>query len=252
VDIGNLPESVLNDKDSYPLSDETIAEAVESLKEGRGAAVILTHPERALPLLRKAYAPAEADAKLIYAKALAVLGSNAGLETLIAQVRTASEWDEGWNFKGMGQFGAALSPLDELMVAMGRARDPKALPLIFEKMKLLDASSAFSHHRAVGLAAELIGDQSAAEPLADLLSKPGMTGHVHDDVAIAMEKGAPGGTNSEQTRRDSLRELLLARALYRCGDHNGIGEKILRAYAQDLRGHLARHAKAVLDEGQRG
>jgi hypothetical protein len=40
--------------------------------------------------------------------------------------------------------------------------------------------------------------------------------------------------------------LLLARALYRCGDYQGVGRKILETYAQDLRGHLARHAQAVL------
>jgi hypothetical protein len=54
--------------------------------------------------------------------------------------------------------------------------------------------------------------------------------------------------NAVHTRRESLRELLLARALYRLGDHQGIGEAILRAYTTDLRGHLARHAQAVLDE----
>ena len=50
------------------------------------------------------------------------------------------------------------------------------------------------------------------------------------------------------TRRESLRELFLARALYRLGDHNGVGAATLRAYATDLRGHLARHAQAVLNE----
>jgi hypothetical protein len=120
--------------------------------------------------------------------------------------------------------------------------------LIIEKVKLLDASSAFSHHRAAGLALELIGDKSAAEPLAELLSKPRMRGYVQENLQTAKEQGVPGGTNSEQTRRDSLRELLLARALYRCGDRDGLGQTILRQYAKDLRGHLARHAKAVLEE----
>ncbi len=55
VQIGNLPPSVLEDKDSYPLSDEAMAAAVAQLKEGRGAAVILTDPARALPLLEEAY-----------------------------------------------------------------------------------------------------------------------------------------------------------------------------------------------------
>ena len=115
-----------------------------------------------------------------------------------------------------------------------------------EKLQLLSAESEFSHHRAVGLALESIGDAAAAKPLAELLARPGMSGYVHSSLEIARQLGAPGGTNAEQTRRESIRELLLARALYRCGDWQGIGEKTLRAYTQDLRGHLARHAQAVL------
>jgi len=251
IEIGNLPENVLEDQDSYPLPNEKIAKAVESLKEGRGASVITTHPDRAMPLVEAAYTKAEGKDKLTYAKALAVLGNDAGLQTLMAEIQKTPEWDEGWNYRGMGQFGSALSPLDNMIVAMGRAASSKAIPIIVEKVKLLDAGVAFSHHRAVGLALELIGDESATEPLAELLSKPDMTGHVHTTVEIAKEKGAPGGTNSEQTRRESLRELMLARALYRCGDSDGLGEKILRNYTQDLRGHLSRHAKAVLEEEKR-
>ncbi len=251
VEIGNLPESVLTDQDSYPLSDERIAQGVASLKQGRGAAVIMTDPQRALPLVREAYRAAASDEdKLIYARTLAVLGDDTGLETLLAKVRSYEQWDEGWNYRGMGQFGAALSELDNLLVALGHAGDAKAVPVILDKLRQLDAQIAFSHHRAVGLALELIGDRAAAEPLAELLNKPGMTGFAHQDVRTAIEKGVPGGTNAEQTRRESLRELMLARALYRCGDHEGLGEKVLRDYTHDLRGHLARHAAAVLAEGK--
>lgn len=42
--------------------------------------------------------------------------------------------------------------------------------------------------------------------------------------------------------------LLLARALYRCGDHEGIGERILNEYTSDVRGLFVRHAEAVLEE----
>ena len=55
-----------------------------------------------------------------------------------------------------------------------------------------------------------------------------------------------------EERSEPLREIILARALYRCGDHEGLGQTILREYAQDLRGHFARHATAVLERGQRG
>jgi len=248
VEIGNLPETTLSDEDSYPLATERITKAVAEVPEGRGASAILTHPDRALPLLQAAYAEANADDKLALAKALAVLGNRDGLATLTAELKEAEEWDEGWNYRGMGQFGAALSHLDAIICCLGRTEDRKAVPAILEKLQLLDAEAAFSHHRAVGLALETIGDSAAAIPLAELLAKPGMTGHVHENVDIAKEKGVPGGTNAEQTRRESLRELMLARALFRCGDHEGIGEKILRQYTHDLRGHLARHALAVLEE----
>ncbi len=251
VEIGNLPKSVLTDRDSYPMSDEKIAEAVEAVKDGHGAAVILAHPRKALPLLKEAYAAAEARHKAAYARVLATLGEKTGLEVLISEVRATPGWDRGWNYQGMGQFGAALSPLDNLMVIMGRARDARAVPVILEKLKLLTAEDDFSHHRAAGLALELIGDEAAAAPLAQLLAKPSMSGHVHSSIEIARRREAPGGTNAVQTRRESLRELLLARALYRCGDHQGVGRRILESYTTDLRGHLARHAKAVLEAGRR-
>jgi hypothetical protein len=252
VEIGNLPESVLTDQDSYPLPANEIAAAVASVPAGKGAAVILSHPTESLPLLKRAFAAAsDHDARLAYAKVLAVMGDATGLDLLIAEVQNAKEWDRGWNYRGMGQFGSALSPLDRLIVCLGRARDRRAVPAILEKLTLLDANVEFSHHRAVALALELIGDPTAAKPLADLLAKPGMTGHAQHDITAARNREVPGGTNNVQTRRESLRELLIARALYRCGDYQGIGKKILESYSTDLRGHLARHATAILTAEKR-
>jgi hypothetical protein len=199
-------------------------------------------------LVSEAYRKASGDARLTYAKALATLGSDEGIDTLIAAVEAEEQWGKGWNYKGMGQFGAALNALDVLVIQLGQTKNPKALPVILEKVALLDARADFSHHRAAGLALEAQKSPDAAAPLASLLAKEGMTGHVHSDITIAKELGVSGGTNAERTRRESLRELLLARALYRCGDHNGIGEKILQSYTKDMRGHLARHAQAILDE----
>ena len=251
IEIGNLPESVLTDEDSFPLPPERVAAAVQSVtdEESKGAAVLLAQPEDALPLLRKAYTAAEEkEHKLIYAHVLAVLGDATGLETLVAEVERGDDWDEGWNFRGMGQFGTALSRLDRLVIALGRTRDPRALPAVFNKAKLLTAESDFSHHRAVGLALELIGDSSAAPPLAELLTRPGMTGYVHDSMEEARRRDQEEqSTTGVKTRRDSLRELLLARALYRCGDYGDVGKQIITSYTNDLRGHLARHAKAVLE-----
>ena len=250
VEIGNLPADVLEHGDSYPLSPEVIAEAVRSIPEGTGAAVVLSHREQALPLVREAFAKAAGDARVTYAKLLAVLGDASGLDTMLEKLNAAAEWDQGWNYRGMGQYGSAYSELDALIVAIGMTGQTRAVPAILKKVELLSADQAFSHHRAVGRALELIGDPSAAEPLAQLLGKPDMTGKHHPDIATAIAREVPGGTNAETTRRESLRELFLARALYRCGDHQGLGRKILENYTKDLRGHLARHAHAVLGEGK--
>jgi len=242
---GVIPARALTDRDSYPLPAATVEQAVAAVKGGHGMAVILTQTEQALPLLRKAYAAATDADKLTYAKVLAVLGDPAGLDTIIAAL-DAAKWDKGWSYVGMGQFGSSLSPVDTLIVSLGRTRDKRALPAILRKVAELDASHAFSHHRAVSLALESIADPAAAEPLAKLLAKPGITGYVHSTVEIA--RTLTGSSDTDTTSRaTSLRELSLARALYRCGDKDGIGKKLLTDYTRDLRGHLARHAAAVLE-----
>jgi hypothetical protein len=98
-----------------------------------------------------------------------------------------------------------------------------------------------SHHRSLAVALEQIGDPAAAEPLAHLLAKPGMRGH-------AMTKLEPLHDQNMDLRRrlGPLREITLARALYRCGDHEDLGKTILNEYRSDLRGLFARHAGAVL------
>jgi hypothetical protein len=150
----------------------------------------------------------------------------------------------------MGQYGASISELDSLIIALGRTRDKKALKPILEKVKQLDASSEFSHCRAVAMALETLRDASAARSLAELLEKPGLKGHAFTDIEKAGRQTPPSATDTT-TRNNSLRELILARALYRCGDYNQLGEEILRQYAGDLQAHYARHASEVLQEQPR-
>jgi ribulose 1,5-bisphosphate synthetase/thiazole synthase len=250
VSIGNLKPSVLTDRDSYPIPTEKLATAVKEFA-GRpsAASAVFAQPGESLPLVRAAYEQAKAEERLKYAWLLAMLGDATGVDTLLAEVAKA-KWDAGWNYKGMGQFGNALSPVDGQIVALGRAGDRRAVPVVLAKLNQLTADSEFSHFRAVGLALESLRDPSAAKPLADMLRRPGIAGYVHKSIADAQRLEVPGGPNGEISRRTSLRELLLARALYRCGDYEGLGHKTLRNYAQDLRGHIARHAQAVLGTGK--
>jgi flavin-dependent dehydrogenase len=246
IEKGNLPERVLTDNDSFPLSKEDIAQAVERVvNDFNGLEILLTQPNYAIPLLRKAYKTAESEeAKLAYAHILGMFGDATGAETLLNAVRSR-QWDKGWNYTGMGQYGASLSPLDSLIVALGRTRDKRGLRPILEKVEQLDVKSEFSHCRAVAMALETLGDMSAAKPLAELLKKPGIMGHAFTEIEDARLRTPAGGSDT-LTRNRSLRELILARALYRCGDYKGLGEKILKEYARDLRGHYARHAQAIL------
>jgi flavin-dependent dehydrogenase len=246
ISIGNLPETVLTDKDSFPLPKAKVVEAVAAVvNDYDKLEVLLAQFNVAQPLLREAFAKASGEKeKLIYAHILGMMGDATGAETL-AKAVAAATWDAGWRFKGMGQFGASISPLDSLIIALGRTKSPLALQPITEKVAQLNAESEFSHFRAVSIALETLGDKAAAKPLAELLQKPDIGGRAITTIQTAVERTAPRGVE-DMTRELALRELYLARALYRCGDHDGLGEKTLKLFAQDLHGHYARHAQAVL------
>jgi len=246
-----IPESMLTAKDSYPIDSEKMKTAVQRIGEDyRGISLVLADPDRALPLLRDAWrATDNQDKKLRYAHVLGMLYDATGSETLIDAIRDA-EWDEGWNFRGMHQFGATTSPMDNLIIALGRTGDLRGVPVVLEKLSRLDASSELSHCRAVSVALESYRDPRAAKPLARLLRQEGIMGHAYTEILDTIAR-TPSNPIDNSTRQGSLRELILARALYRCGDHEGLGEKILRQYADDYRGVYARHAKAVLEETRR-
>jgi hypothetical protein len=227
-----------------------VVRAVKTVpKDFNGIEVIFAQPEQALPLLREAYATAESGpAKLTYAHILGIMRDPTGVDTLVEAVK-AREWDKGWKYTGMGQYGPSMSELDSLIIALGRTGRDEALEPILAKVRQLRPDDALSHHRAVAEALETRANQAAAKALAELLQKPGMAGHAYPNLDVAT-KNIPPGPEDNSTRECSLRELILARALYRCGDAEGLGEKILREYARDLRGHYARHALAILQEKQ--
>ena len=254
VQTGNLRDQTPETGDSYPMPNERIAQAVVAVRENfKDAAVVLANADRALPLLRKAYEAADADKdKLLYARILAILGDATGVPTLIAAVEAAPDLGKGWRYKGMGQFGRNMSDVDALMYALGRTRDKRAVPCILKKLALLKPDSAFSHFRAFACALESIGDRSAAEPLARLLATEGIRGQAIGTVERVNERVEKFKSwTANQPRAIALRELMLARALYRLGDHDGLGKTVLGEYVADYRGHLARHAAAVLQSNQK-
>jgi len=265
VQKGVVPESVLTAADSFPLSDAALAEAVATLPDAyRGLAAVFAEPERAHPLLRAAYERARTaeapEARVVYAHVLAFLGDALGADDLAARVRGAT-WDKGWNYRGMGQFGRSVSWLDSYIIALGRTKAPSAFEAIAARARELTPEDAYSHYRAVALAFEALGDRRAAPILRDLLALPDVGGHsflferdgapaipAYDKYTFSGKDGKSRGSNSSPDRERSkcLRELSLARVLYRLGDADGLGERTLRAYAEDPRRAYANHVRLVL------
>lgn len=249
VDKGILKPEVLTMKDSFPLSDEKMRKAVRDMPDNYiGLHIAMTDPARAIPLLKQAYAAATVETnRLVYAHVLAMMGEKDGENDLIRTLET-TQWDQGWNYRGMGQFNRSISWVDSYIIALGRCRSAKAVPAILDKVKILGQDNHYSHFRAVALALESIGDKTAAVALAELLQKPGIGGH-----ALKMTKDIPvipGYANKagDKERSDCLRELCVARALFRLGDRDGIARKTLEAYAADPRRVYANHSRMVLGE----
>ena len=252
VDIGNLPKEVLTHEDSFPLPDRLVRAAVHEYGDDaqsrarrcKALAVILSHAEQARAPLKVAFGSATGEAKIAYAKLLGFMGEPEALPTLIKRLKEINGWDAKIYQGSMAEYAHLPTPIDALILALGATRDRRALPILLKKLETLDPSVTLSHHRSLAIAIEQIGDSTAAEPLARLLNKPGMRGHAMPGLEPLTDKPA-----EKRRRLGALREIVLARSLYRCGDWKELGEEILKEYRQDMRGLFARHACAVLSTG---
>lgn len=250
VEMGILPERVLTDTDNFAFTDSQFEEAVLKLPTGfEGLNVLLTHPGKSEALLIKAYEKSDNhDDKVVYAQVLCMLGNSIGAKSIMEKVLEYKEWDEGWDYTGMGQFGPSLSQLDSFVIALGETKQEYVLPVILEKAQMLTKSHAFSHFRAVAMACETIGSRTCVPILSTLLDKEGITGHHEVSFRDVLKNTVPS-TVDVTLRNNVLREMFLARALYRCGDDHQKGERILRNYSNDLSGHYFRHASGILVKG---
>lgn len=247
VKVGVLAHDVPNHVDSFPLPKEKIdAAAAGDLGKVMNAAILIAHPRESQPLLLPIMkSDANPERRVDAALLLGLIGVAAAGETLAAAVKAAA-WDNGWNYRGMGQFGASMSRLDAMIIALARTGASAGVPALVEKINQLDGAAQFSHCRAVAVATALLKSPELVSAIADLLAKSTMQGHAQTTVQ-EMFKHVNDDPCETEARNLSLRELYLARGLFVAGDHNGLGKKILEKYAMDIRGHYARHARAVLD-----
>ncbi len=250
VQIESLEPRVLTDQDNYPPKIEEVQKAAKTLThELDGLEVVMWDTEKGTPvLIDQLNLVFLQEDKLVYARILGMLDNNSGWEILQKAVDGFPAWDKGWNYTGMGQFGMSMSYLDSLVIALGKSRKQEVLPSVIRLAKMLTPESEFSHFRAIAVAFETLSSVLPAKVLFELLQMKGMTGHAMTTIEKAIQDTPANGTDTS-TRNSALREIILGRALFRCGDYNGLGTQILNDYAKDLRGHFYRHASGVLKMG---
>lgn len=248
VEIGNLPESVLTDKEFGGYSKKEMQQAVLNVADNyKDLEILLTDKKQCISLIKKQINRIEEeDQKVIYASILCILGNGEYAKILEEKIGKTQEWDKGWNYTGMGQFGMSSSSLDGLIIALGNAKQTSSLPVILDKAKMLKSDSYFSHIRAIAKATEAIHSEKAVPVLADLLSQPDVQGHDIANYKEAREKTVPGWEDTS-VRNAALKELHIARALFTCGDKNTMAQAVLRKYGNGLQGHYARYANEILN-----
>ncbi len=250
VALGILEDGMVRPQDTFPLSKEEVGRALTAAVDDPEQIdrIFTTDEVTRIALLRTAYFGAgEVRARRFYAFVLGMLGDATGAEELAAEVGCTS-WDTGWNYRGMHQFGASMSPLDARIIALGRCRRAELLPVLLAKAAELPLGAEFSHYRALAEALETIGDAAAAPVLEKLLNRPGLTGHQRTDITARVAT-ASADSNENSFRNASLIELHLARALHRVDPANRRAREILEAYRGDQRSLFARHAEKLLSAG---
>ena len=252
VEIGNLPDNVLDDDDNFPLSHDTVQAAIaDACADHRSLAIVFSRPDEARPLLATALdQTTDSRTRCHLATVLGLLGDGHGGETL-ADALSDDGWDVGWNYRGMGQFGYSLSRIDAQLIALARSGHDRAAELLTRYADDLGADPELSHCRALALAVDHLPSPSRAgcmPALTRLLQVVGADSHAMPTILACQQHGTDA-INENQVRNRSLRALYLARALWRCGEHDGCAATVLTAYANDVRAPLARQARMLLDEG---
>ena len=253
VKIGNIPQSVVDSVVSFPYSESVVRQAVIDYGQamnpemaGKPLAIILTHREIAKPFLKQAFFEFSGQKKIAYAKILAVLGETVGVDLLLKELNSFTKWDMKIFQGNMACYAHLPTLQDQIITALACSGDKRVLPALLKKVEELDSSVTLSHHLAIAQGLEKIGDPDACKSLAKLLSKDGISGHVIMNKSELKQTLSDDG-KKQMWRTYAFREIILARALYVCGDYNNIGKNILLAYKNDIRGLFSRHATFILD-----
>lgn len=246
VEIGNLPTRVLTDKNFKGFTDKELSLAVTTIPDNyKGFDKLLTQPQKGVKMINQQIKKGVNSSDLLfYASVTSILGDGTNAD-VVAEHIASHDWDTGWHYTGMGQFGECMGRIDSYILALGNSRRTDLLDVIIEKGLRLNSASYYSHIRAISEAFEAMGDNRAANLLYDLLMLPGMRYHAVESYNAARQHVIMDKIDV-LNRNKSLKELTLARALYYCGDKEGLGRYILEQYANSLEKIYARYAESSL------
>jgi hypothetical protein len=223
-----LPESILEETDDIP--------GVPATDPHYELATIFMSPAEKLPELQTAYDKDPSDVKT--AMILAFLGEKRVKETIVKALK-AAKWDEGWNYRGMGQFGMSVSHVDCMLFALTAIGGDAVA--VRQKLADLYSDDAFSHFRAVSYALQKNPDPDAAGLLEEMLRTPGMSGYAIKSLKDAVR--ANRREVDETTYRNSqLKEFYLAKALAACRPGDALAGGILNDYRHGLMGYFSLYA----------
>ncbi len=217
--LGNLPESVLYEHDGY--------DPEQAVPEFADFAEVFRDPEANLPRIRQKMAETQ-DPEL--AALLAFFKDDSGREILVRTL-AASCWDEGWEFRGMGQFGPAASPLDAKLIALANIADGSERSVILKLLSELKPELAFSHFRALTSVLRKKPCPEAVPLLEALLRRSELSGNIECSFEEIISRNSSNACDNIQ-RTYQLKELYLLKALQACDPENELALARLKLYSQ--------------------
>ena len=223
-----LPESILEETDDIP--------GVPATDPHYELATIFMSPDKKMADLQAAYDNDPSDIKT--AMILAFLGEKRVKETIVKALKS-SGWDEGWNYRGMGQFGMSVSQVDCMLFALTAiGGDAEA---VRGKLADLCSDDAFSHFRSVCYALMKHPDPDAAKLLEEMLRTPGMSGYAIKTLQDTVRANRRE-VNETTYRNSQLKEFYLAKALQACRPGDALSGGILDDYRHGLMGYFSLYA----------
>jgi hypothetical protein len=217
--IGNLPVNVLYEQDGYDpeQAEPDFADFAEAFRD----------PENALPAFRQRLEETK-DPEI--AALLAFFQKDWGREILVSHI-SESPWDQGWEFRGMGQFGPAASPLDAKLIALANIADGSEKSAVLRLLSELTPDHAFSHFRAIAAVLRKQPCKEAVPFLEALLTTAELNGKVECSFAEIIKENTPNPCENIQ-RTNQLKEVYLLKALAACDPENELALSRLKRYSE--------------------